>query len=254
MALLPPEDLTQEANQQSEQRDLPAAYRNPWSTLGANLLAVVADTRLRAQELLRLNAQGRLGRPAWWPVDLAPLFWPLVLALALALVLVLGTQLATAWRRSPPAPAPDSLSAVEQTLPPAERSVEPAPTAAASPAENPPENSAEKPVPFAAPVPEPVAPPEPLDPLMELVQRPDADRLLIGAAASVDQLTLMLQVAPAFAALPSAAQQRYADQWQGWARELGYDNLELRDSRAGLLARDALVGSGMIVLNELSRP
>jgi hypothetical protein len=30
--------------------------------------------------------------------------------------------------------------------------------------------------------------------------------------------------------------------------------LELRDSRSGLLARDALVGSGMIVLSESSRP
>ncbi len=53
---------------------------------------------------------------------------------------------------------------------------------------------------------------------------------------------------------PCAAQQRYAEQWQLWAADLGYDHLELRDSRSGLLARDALVGAGMIVLNESSSP
>ena len=264
MALLPPNDLSQEPLPQAEQRNLPATYRNPWSTLGDNLAAVVADSRLRGQELWRCNAQGRLWRPAWWPIDLAPLFWPLVLALALALVLLLGTQLPAAWRRFAPPSAPaDSFSGLEQAAPAAEPTppaapAAPAATSAATPAPTAPEHAAEPPVlnpdPSAMPFPEPLALPEPVDPLQELVQRPEAAGLLIGAAPSADQLTLQLQLAAAFAALPTAAQQRYADQWQEWAQALGYDHLELRDSRAGLLARDALVGSGMIVLNALPRP
>ena len=64
----------------------------------------------------------------------------------------------------------------------------------------------------------------------------------------------MLEVASAFAALPADDQQRRAEQWQLWGYELGYDHVELRDARAGLLARDALVGQGMIVLSEPNRP
>jgi hypothetical protein len=93
-----------------------------------------------------------------------------------------------------------------------------------------------------------------LDPLAELVQQPEADGLLIGALVLPDQVTLELQVSAGFERLSAAEQQRRAVQWQQWSTDLGYDHLELRDSRAGLLARDALVGSGMIVLSESSRP
>ena len=74
------------------------------------------------------------------------------------------------------------------------------------------------------------------------------------ARPTPDQLTLVLQVSPAFEGLSLSSQQRHADQWQQWAVDLGYDHLELRDSRSGLLARDAVVGSGMIVLSELAQP
>jgi len=94
----------------------------------------------------------------------------------------------------------------------------------------------------------------PMDPLAALLQRPEADGLLIAARVLSDQVSLVLELAPRFASLSSAEQQRRAEQWQQWAADLGYDHLELRDSRSGLLARDALVGSGMIVLSEPSRP
>ena len=73
---------------------------------------------------------------------------------------------------------------------------------------------------------------------------------LLRRAEGQPQLgTLQLQVRPAFKRLPRAEQQRHAELWQGWAQELGYDHLELRDGLGALLARDALVGSGMIVLS-----
>jgi hypothetical protein len=261
MALSPPEGPSQ---QSAQQRDLPATYRNPWSTLGDNLWAVVADTRLRVQEVVRRNGQGSLWRPSWWPADLAPLFWPLLLALGLTLVVLLGLQGASALRRLTPPVSPAIRSAA----------IEAGPAEAPEADEPPPEPLALEPplMPEAPPAPSPdgvgelaeeppdlplaevPAEPQPPDPLDALVQRSDADGLLLQAVASADQRTLVLQVAPAFAALSVAAQQRYAEQWQLWAADLGYDHLELRDSRSGLLARDALVGAGMIVLNESSSP
>jgi hypothetical protein len=98
------------------------------------------------------------------------------------------------------------------------------------------------------------APVEELDPLAALLTRPGADGLLLGAQARSDQLTLVVQVSPAYGQGSPAEQQQRADRWQQWAFELGYDHLELRDSSAGLMARDALVGSGMIVLTPSPRP
>jgi hypothetical protein len=197
---------------------------------------VLADSRLRLREALRRNGEGSLWRPRWWPTDLAPLFWPLLLALALALLVALGLGLA---RLKPaPASAPAPLPVAQ---PAAESAPEPAPA----------------PIPEAAPVPaaEPEAmaeaepPPLPPDPLVLLLQRPGADGLIRGADGQLEASTLVLQLAPAFPALAPKEQLRRAELWQQWGRDLGYDHLELRDSRAGLLGRDALVGDGMILFN-----
>jgi hypothetical protein len=89
----------------------------------------------------------------------------------------------------------------------------------------------------------------PLDPLVELLERPGSDGLLRAAEGQPQRGTLQLQVRPAFNRLQRADQQRHAELWQAWAQELGYDHLELRDGLGALLARDALVGSGMIELS-----
>jgi hypothetical protein len=88
--------------------------------------------------------------------------------------------------------------------------------------------------------------------LVELIQRPEADGLLLSAEALPEQGLLVLTLRPAFPALSPAEQERRAQQWQAWAADLGYEHLELRDSRSGLVARDALVGEGMIVLRDHS--
>ena len=94
----------------------------------------------------------------------------------------------------------------------------------------------------SAPEPLPLPPP---DPLVLLLQRPGADGLIRRADGDVETSSLSLQLAPAFPALAPREQQRRAELWLQWARDLGYDHLELRDSRAGLLGRDALVGDGI---------
>lgn len=266
MALPPPQESTPE----SPSRDLPASYRNPWQTLGENLQAVAADTRLRGLELWRRNGQGTLWRPSWWPADLAPLFWPLLLALALAL---LAALISAGWMALRPRPG---VVPVESSIPPSSAPAEVAESfrpvgepLSEAPSLAPPQGLAlgdNAPAPVATP-PEPsvaeqepekealVQPePMPIDPLDALLQRPEAEGLLVGARVLPDQVSLVLELAPGFANLSAAERQRRAEQWQQWAAELGYDHLELRDSRSGLLARDALVGSGMIVLSEQPRP
>ena len=259
MALPPPQDTPL----QPASRDLPAAYRNPWQSLRDDLEAVVADSRLRCQELWRRNGQGSLWRPTWWPIDLAPLFWPLVLGCVIALSALGIAAAATALRRVQPdvaasrsvvVPADDDWGAEQRPQQPAEQPDERFAQAGDATADLPLPEPETAPSMDAVPMPEPEKPQAPVDPLAELVQRPEADGLLIGAQVLPDQVTLVLQVSAGFDRLPAAEQQRRAVQWQQWAADLGYDHLELRDSRAGLLARDALVGSGMIVLSESSRP
>ena len=69
--------------------NLPAPYVSPWRELGRNLRAALADLRLRLQRLWRRNREGDLPVPDAWPQDLAPWFWPLLLALSLVLIAAL---------------------------------------------------------------------------------------------------------------------------------------------------------------------
>ena len=221
---------------------------------------MLADTRLRLRETLRRNGEGSLWRPRWWPTDLAPLFWPLLLALALALLVGLGLGLA----RLKPVPAPGPVPAAQRD---ATVSSEPAPDAVAVPPREPTPTPSPEPAPEPAPEPDAMADaepepeldpaiapePPPPDPLVLLLQRPGADGLIRAADGQVEASTLVLQLAPAFPALAPQEQQRRAELWQQWGRDLGYDHLELRDSRAGLLGRDALVGNGMILFSSDSR-
>ncbi len=90
---------------------LPAPYEPPWRRLAADLGAVAASLRLKLRELGRLNQEGRLPRPAFWPAQLAPLFWPLVLALALALLVAASVGLAGGWGARGPAGSADPAGA-----------------------------------------------------------------------------------------------------------------------------------------------
>jgi hypothetical protein len=83
---------------------LPAPYQDPFSRLAEDLRAVVASLGLRLRELWRRNRQGDLARPRFWPRDLAPLYWPLLLSCGLLLLVLLPWQLARLMpqRHAPP--------------------------------------------------------------------------------------------------------------------------------------------------------
>ena len=95
-------------------------------------------------------------------------------------------------------------------------------------------------------------PPRPADPLVQLLERPEAAGLIQAADGEAETGTLVLQLSPAFGRLSEGDQRRRAELWQTWAMQLGYDHLELRDRRAGLRGRDALVGDGMILFSPQS--
>ena len=237
---------------QPPRSDLPAPYRNPWIALGDDLQAVRADLGLRVQELWRRNGEGSLPRPRWWPTELGPLFWPLLLAAVAALVIAAGLA-AQRWQESralPPSPMAVAESAPARE---AERPRAPALEPQADPEpERPLEDDGLAPVEpstgLDAQAPPEPAPPPAADPLTSLLQRPEANGLILAATAEPASATLTLQVRSTFLGLSAPEQQRRADQWQQWAQDLGYDHLLLHDSGSGLLARDALVGTGMIVL------
>jgi hypothetical protein len=91
---------------------LPAPYEDPWRRLATDLAAVVATARLKVQELWRLNGEGTLATPAFWPRGLAALFWPLLLTLGLVLVVGLALRLPGGWGGSPADHAAERTAAV----------------------------------------------------------------------------------------------------------------------------------------------
>lgn len=221
--------------------DLPAPYASPWGRLGQALRVVLASLRLKLRELWRRNGEGDLSVPGFWPQGLAPLFWPLLLAILLAMMVALAGRI---WSglvhpARPPVAAPSTSLAAPA----------PAPAADAPAADAPAEPTA-PPIPSPAPVVAPEPPPLlELDPLLALLAEQDPQHLIASAHPEPAKGLLVLTMAPRFAGLAPASRGRWAERWQEHARKLGYERLELVDGRERLLARAALVGSGMILLD-----
>jgi hypothetical protein len=231
--------------------DLPAPYASPWAQLAVALRAVLASLRLKLRELWRRNAAGDLSVPGFWPQGLAALFWPLLLAVLLALAVLLGRLL---FLRSPGPPpsasgpgtvgiqAPQPTGAPAEPPPPAGEPRSRATTVA--PAAPPPTPAASEPPPPATP-----PPLLELDPLLALLADDDPDHLIASAHPEPAEGRLVLTMKVPYTTLSPASRRRRAERWQERALALGYRRLELVDADGRLLARGALVGSGMILLD-----
>jgi hypothetical protein len=238
---------------------LPAPYEDPVVALGRDLRALAATLRLRIQELWRRNRQGDLSVPGFWPPDLAPLFWPLLLALLLTALVAL--PIATA-RRLPAAPAPAAerpekllTTPLPQARSTAEPEILPLPRAgaAAAPAApgSAPTTEAELPEPVEQPQLEQPQQPTPLklDPILQLLSQEDPRHLIVAAHPQPAAGVLQLELSEAYAVLPDQQRRMEADHWLERSRDLGYDRLDLVDASGRLLGRQARVGSGMILLD-----
>ena len=236
---------------------LPVPYENPWGLLARDFQAVAASLRLQARALWRRNRQGDLRRPGFWPKDLAPLFWPLALALAVGLLslLVVGGAKVLAPGSAGAGPAEVSPGAVAPAAEVSEATIE----SANSDPESLEVASAEPMSPEPTPA-EPKAAEETLSAENSAAESPGPDSLEV-AIAQVDpghwiraidpdpeRGTLRLVLAAPFTALPEAQQLQQAETWQTQAQALGFDRLELTDRQGRPIGRQARVGSGMILL------
>ena len=238
---------------------LPAPYQSPWEALRRDVPAALADLRLRGRELWRRNWEGDLSSPGFWPQDLAPLFWPLLLVLALA-VLILGMMqlkaaLATGIESEPagierilttPLPEARPLVAVPEPVP-SESSIAAEPVAAERiPAD-----------PVSA---EPETPVLQVTPLMRLLEEVDRDaavpRGLLMTAQPVPARNgaVLTLDAKRWVSLSPAHRLECAEAWWQQLQEEGYEDLTLQDASQQLLARPSRVGNGMIVFDPQTTP
>ena len=213
--------------------NLPAPYVSPWREFARNLRSMVADLRLRLQEIWRRNREGDLSVPGFWPQGLAPWFWPLILVLLLGLVVLLAGR----FTRNRAGDLPGVVVPPVQSSEPLSDSASASTPDSASPAE-----------PSAQTVAEPPPAVPPLDPLLELLQEPDAaSQLLVSARPDGQALQLVLELSDRWSALPLAMRKQLAEDWQQRSSELGYEQLTLVDAADRLLGRSARVGVGMIL-------
>ena len=263
-----------------EERFLPAPYQSPWEALRRDLAAVVADLRLRAQETWRRNREGDLDVPAFWPRDLAPLFWPLVVSLALLLVgagvvvlagqVIPQQQLSTPHRESLPespaperpvllssSPTPDIAEAtpVDEDAPvsPITPPQSPASPAAVAQSANP---SAADVQPNDQPLAAPQSVPDPLpDPLLVTLQQAaestgagvDAPKLVLAIARRPERNGVQLTLAASWCDLKQSRRQELADRWLEQIQVAGYDELLLQSEQGQRWGRSARVGQGMVI-------
>ncbi|MCB4427928.1 hypothetical protein FZX09_03750 [Synechococcus sp. MU1643] len=244
-----PTEARSESQSVEPSGNLPAPYVSPWQEFGRNLQAMAADVRLRGQELWRRNREGELSVPGFWPRDLAPIFWPLLLVLVLLLPLA-GVRF---WQdHASPAPRPE-LVEVQRTSPldlpvpeliPAPQPLveEPSPMPAAENAEPDLEPSDLE---------EPLQPLLSFDPLFSLFQDTAVPDGLLRSAKPVpeqDRLLLELSV-DVWEQLPLDQRQALASSWLQVAFELDYASLHLINEQGDLLGRSARVGGGMILFD-----
>lgn len=241
-------------------RDLPAPYVSPWSEFGRTLTALLADVRLRIRALWRRNGEGSLVVPGFWPRDLAPSFWPLLLVLVVLGVLLLGRV--GLQQLKPSGPGSTVLAGPDH---PVVVGVEPAGDPAMESRDNPavdrpiadqPAAVEPSPIPSSAVEPDPQPQPEPepeseLDPLVLLLMTTrDPVDLLLAAKPDPSNDMIQLQVAAnRWWQLFPERREQLARQWQQHLIDLGYERLTLVDEQAHPLGRSALVGTGMILVN-----
>ena len=101
--------------------------------------------------------------------------------------------------------------------------------------------------PSAAPLPTP-------DPLLQELAPDDPEGWIGATRAEPGASRLDLLLIDRFGTLPEPQRLALAGQWQRRAESLGYEDLRLLDGRGHLLARRALVGSGMILLEFPATP
>ncbi|KZR92814.1 hypothetical protein MITS9509_01264 [Synechococcus sp. MIT S9509] len=252
-----------------DDRSLPAPYQSPWQALRQDLPAAAADLRLRFQELWRRNREGDLSTPGFWPQDLAPLFWPVLLAVGLLVLALGGVQLRAALNVTDADPVP-AVERIRTTPLPEARPLitesEILPADEDPPQISPPASPQQLPMPLVSPAPEPLEffKPEPpvlkVDPLLKLLAQVDADSaapaglLLSARPVPAENAAVLVVDSDLWSDLPQALRRERAESWWKTLQDQGYEAITLEDVDQHLLARPARVGGGMIMFDPLPSP
>jgi hypothetical protein len=232
---------------------LPAPYQSPWDALRRDVPAALADLRLRARELWRRNREGDLSTPGFWPQDLAPLFWPLLLVLVVALLVLGGLQFKAALAPEE-APEPPGIERILTTPLPEARPL------AALPEPVPPEPVAAEPIAAEPVAAEPEVPLLQVTPLLKLLAEVDRDSampegLLLTAQPLPERNGAVLTLdAKQWRELPPSQRLDRTEAWWEQLQEEGYEDLTLEDTDHHLLARPSRVGTGMIMFDPQTTP
>ena len=232
---------------------LPAPYQSPWDALRRDVPAALADLRLRARELWRRNREGDLSTPGFWPQDLAPLFWPLLLVLVVAL-LVLGVLQLKAALAPEEAPEPPGIERILTTPLPEARPL------AALPEPVPSEPVVAEPIAAEPVAAEPELPLLQVSPLLKLLAEVDRDSaipegLLLTAQPLPERNGAVLTLdAKQWRELPPSQRLDRTEAWWEQLQEEGYEDLTLEDTDHHLLARPSRVGTGMIMFDPQTTP
>ena len=232
---------------------LPAPYQSPWDALRRDVPAALADLRLRARKLWRRNREGDLSTPGFWPQDLAPLFWPLLLVLVVAL-LVLGVLQLKAALAPEEAPEPPGIERILTTPLPEARPL------AALPEPVPSEPVAAEPIAAEPVAAEPEVPLLQVSPLLKLLAEVDRDSampegLLLTAQPLPERNGAVLTLdAKQWRELPPSQRLDRTEAWWEQLQEEGYEDLTLEDTDHHLLARPSRVGTGMIMFDPQTTP
>ena len=239
----------------ADRPNLPAPYTSPWRQLQQAVVAVLASLRLDLRSLWRRNNSGELPRPSWWPRDLAPLLWPLLLSAAMALLLAAGLRL---YKQAPQAPPHLQSQTPTQTPTPlpaetTSSAAEPSPVAQPPAASSPPtqQERPQQSTPAAqANVLEQQPQQPPLaDPLLAAMGQAGGLELIDASTSVPEQGLLQLRLNARYGGLSPKQQRRLAERWLERSLELGFDQLKLVASDGHLLGYRARVGSGMILLD-----
>ena len=222
----------------ADHSNLPAPYESPWRQLGQALQAVLASLRLDLRSLWRRNCVGELPRPRFWPRDLAPLFWPVVVVLLIAAGIGLSILIKeeSGSRVVPPDQPQTSAPTATTTVQPVPE-IEPAPVATTE-------------VPITTETTEPAPAPAPAsDPLRTALAQIDGLDLISATWIGADPTLLQLRLSERFSQLDPRRQQRLAETWLERSQELGFEQLELLTANGQVVGYRARVGSGMILLD-----
>ncbi len=222
---------------------LPVPYISPWKSLRQDLNGAIADLRLRLRELWRRNYIGDFARPSFWPSSLAFLFWPLLVVCSF-LILVLLASLSISLKS--PEGSVVAQKEVEELL------VEAIPTGNSlrsekNPTRDPkgrlqssPRGEKRKQIKGVE-----------SDPLLESFLRANdfPEELLDIPDLILEGNAVSLQLSPAWEDLSSSRKIAIANDLEVHMKDLGYEELRLRDVSGKILSRSAKVGQRMIILD-----